>query len=129
MTMWIEKIVEKVTGDLGDKKRYLEYKGRVKELPDGYREAAGALERYLLYFGPGDGASLTAMLHDLADLLEQSAADGQPVRDVVGVDPVDFAETFLANYRGGNWVQKERDRLTRAIDRAAGDAPAGSDRS
>lgn len=124
--MFIEKIVEKVTGDLGDKKKYLEYKARVKRLPDGYREAAGALERYLLYFGPGDGASLTAMLHDLADLLEQSAADGRNLRDVVGIDPVDFAETFLANYRGGNWVQKERDRLTAAIDHAAGEDPAGS---
>jgi DNA-binding ferritin-like protein (Dps family) len=38
------------------------------------------------------------MLEDLADLFEQGAADGTPLRDVVGEDPVEFAEAFLANY-------------------------------
>ena len=112
--MWIEKIV----GDLGDKKRYKEYKARVKQLPGGYREAAVALERYLLYFGPGDGTSLIAMLNDLADLLEQSVASGTTVRSIVGEDPVEFAEVFLANYAGDSWIKKERARLAKAIDRA-----------
>ena len=113
-------ILEKIVGDLGDKKRYREYKERVKRLPDGYREGAAALERYLMYLGPSDdGASLIAMLNDLADLLEQSAAAGTPLRDVVGADPVDFAEVFTENYGGGSWIRKERTRLAKAIDRAA----------
>ena len=112
--MWIEKVV----GDLGDKKHYLEYKARVKKLPGGYREAAAALERYLLYFGPGDGASLIAMLNDLADLLEQSVASETSVRSIVGEDPVEFAEIFLQNYAGDSWIKKERARLATAIDRA-----------
>jgi DNA-binding ferritin-like protein (Dps family) len=112
--MWIEKIV----GDLGDKKRYREYKARVKALPTGYRETAGALERYLLYFGPGDGTSLIAMLDDLATLLEQSAADERPIREIVGEDPVEFAETFLRNYPEGSWIGKERQRLAASIDTA-----------
>ena len=118
MANWIEKVV----GDLGDKKRYLEYKTRVKRLPDGYRQAAGALERYLTYLGPSDdGKSLVAMLNDLADLLEQSAAAGTPLRDVVGTDPVEFADTFMDNYGGGSWIRKERDRLAKSIDRAEGE--------
>ncbi len=118
MAGWIEKLV----GDIGDKKRYKAYKARVKQLPEGYRSAAGALERYLLYFGPGQSKSVIAMLDDLADLLEQSVAAGTPVRDVVGTDPVEFAETFLRNYPGGSWVNKERARLTKAIDRAVDEA-------
>lgn len=115
MTMWIEKIV----GDLAAKKQYREYKERVRNLPEGYREAAGALERYLLNLGPSsDGDSLIAMLTDLADLLEQSVAAGTPIRDVVGADPADFAESFMQNYDGGSWVRSERDRLAKAIDRA-----------
>jgi len=115
MTMWIEKIV----GDLGDKRRYREYKERVKRLPDGYRRAAAGLERYLLHLGPtDDGAALIAMLGDLADLLEQSAAAGTPVRDVVGADPVEFAEAFMDNYGGGSWIRKERSRLAASIDAA-----------
>lgn len=115
MTMWIEKIV----GDLTGKKQYLEYKARVKDLPAAYRTAAKGLERYLLNLGPSnDGASLVAMLTDLADLLEQAAAAGTPVRDVVGEDPVEFAETFMQNYGGGSWIRKERERLGRTIDEA-----------
>lgn len=117
MTMpnWIEK----VTGELGDKKRYLEYKNRVKQLPEAYRLAAKALERYLLNLGPsGTGDSLIAMLDDLADLLEQSVAAGTPLRDVVGADPADFADTFMDNYGGGSWIRKERQRLAMALDRA-----------
>lgn len=115
MTMWIDKLV----GDLGDKKSYLAYKARVKKLPAGYREAAKALERYLMYMGPSDdGKALVTMLGDLADLFEQSAADATPIRLLVGDDPAEFAETFLDNYAGGSWIRKERARLADSIDRA-----------
>lgn len=113
--MWIEKI----TGDLAAKKQYREYKNRVQKLPNGYRQAATGLERYLLNLGPSNNVdSLIAMLTDLADLLEQSAAAGTPIRDVVGADPSDFAEEFMQNYGGGSWIRKERFRLAKTIDEA-----------
>lgn len=115
MTVWIEKIV----GDFADKKSYLAYKARVKKLPTGYREAGSALERYLMHLGPSDdGPALIAMLGDLAEMLEQSAADGTPIRDLVGEDPVEFAEAFLDNYAGGSWIRTERARLATSIDEA-----------
>ncbi len=115
MTMWIDKLV----GDLGDKKSYLAYKARMKKLPSGYREAAKALERYLMNMGPSnDGKALVAMLEDLAELLEQSVADSTPIRSLVGDDPSEFAETFLENYAGGSWIRKERSRLAESIDHA-----------
>ncbi len=117
--MWIDKIV----GDFGDKKRYVAYKARVKQLPPGYREAAAGLERYVMYLGPSDdSSSLMAMLEDLADLLEQSVAAGTPIRDLVGDDPVAFADTFMDNYGGGSWIRKERARLAKTIDRAIDEA-------
>ena len=60
------------------------------------------------------------MLQDLADLFEQSAANGTPIREIVGEDPVEFAEAFLRNYPKGQWINRERERLTNAIDRVAG---------
>ena len=60
------------------------------------------------------------MLEDLADLFEQSAMNGTTVRAVVGEDPVEFAETFLQNYSEGQWINKERERLTDTIDRITG---------
>ncbi|MEU0492301.1 DUF1048 domain-containing protein [Nocardiopsis sp. NPDC006139] len=114
--------IEKVTGSFEDKKRYKRYKARVRELPENHRTAVEALDRYLMYFGAiTRGDILQTMLDDLIDLFEQSAANGTPVRQVVGEDPVEFAEAFLANYSEGRWIKKERDRLVEAIDRAAGE--------
>ncbi len=111
------KWLETLTGSLEQKKQYKEYRARVRGLPAGYRDAAGALERYLMNIGPtGNGESLIAMLVDLADLLESSAQAGTPLRNVVGEDPVDFVETFMANYDGGSWIRKERARLANAIE-------------
>ncbi len=72
-----------------------------------------------MYVGPSDDSkALIAMLEDLADLLEQSAADKLPIRDLVGEDPSEFAEAFLDNYSGGSWIRKERSRLAESIREA-----------
>jgi DNA-binding ferritin-like protein (Dps family) len=120
MTMFISKFVSKVIGEKG---KWRQYKARTRQLPASYRTAVDALERYMLFFGPGKGDSLLSMLEDLADLFEESAAHGIPVRAVVGDDAVEFAEAFLRNYPEGQWINRERERLTNAIDRAAGDEP------
>jgi DNA-binding ferritin-like protein (Dps family) len=113
--------IEKVTGSLEEKKQYREYKARVEKLPEPYRVAVKSIERYLMYFGGiTKGDVLVAMLGDLADLFEQSAADATPVRAIVGDDPVEFVETFLSNYSEGRWINKERQRLIKAIDDVAG---------
>ena len=53
--------LEVVTGSLEDKKRWWQYKARIKELPENYRTTVEALERYLMHFGPGDGAAAASM--------------------------------------------------------------------
>ena len=103
------------------KRHYRQYKARTKQLPANYHTAVDALERYMQFFGPGKAASLLSMLDDLADLFEQSAANGTPIRETVGKDPVEFADAFLRNYPEGQWISRERERLTSAIERAAGE--------
>ncbi|MFB9247047.1 DUF1048 domain-containing protein [Sphaerisporangium melleum] len=120
--------LEVVTGSLEEKKRYRQYKARIKRLPENYRTAVEALERYLMHFGPGDGAGAMTMYEDLAELFEQSAADGTPIRDVFGEDPIEFVEAFMANYPLGQYRTRERDRFTGAIARAAGEDTATSTR-
>lgn len=112
--------LEVVTGSLEDKRRWRRYKARVKELPENYRTAAEALERYLMRFGAGDGADMVSMYEDLADLFEQSAASGTPIREIFGEDPVEFVEAFVRNYPAGRWVSRERERFVSAVERAAG---------
>ena len=68
------------------------------------------------------------MLEDLADLFEQSAANGTPIREIVGEDPVEFVEAFVRNYPEGQWINKERERLINAIERAAGEDTGNEER-
>lgn len=102
-----------------EKKRYQQYKARKEELPPDYRAAIDAVERYALTFGPGTAETLMPMLEDLIAVFEQGAADGEPIRTIVGDDPVRFVEDFLSNHPVSEWIAGERDRLTDAIDRAA----------
>ena len=111
MTMFISKFIAKV---IGPKQGWREYKARARQLPESYRTALDALERYLNYLGPGgDGG---AILADLLDLFEQSAANGTPIREVVGEDPVAFIEAFIQNYPEGHWRAPERERFINAIE-------------
>lgn len=112
-------IIESITGDLGDKKKWREYKARVKALPTPYRTAAEGVEKYLMYTGGvSDGKKLVAMCADLADLFEGAAADGTPVREIVGEDPAEFVDAFAANYSDGGWIDKQKQKLASAIDDA-----------
>lgn len=113
------KWIELVIGSLEEKKQYRQYKARIKQLPTAYRVAAEAVERYLMYAGGiAGGDVMIRMYGDLVELFEESAANRTPIRDIVGDDPVEFVEAFVANYSDGSWINKERRRLNEAIARA-----------
>jgi DNA-binding ferritin-like protein (Dps family) len=46
MNMFIARMID-------EKRRYRQYKARTEQLPASYHTAIDALERYLMYFGPG----------------------------------------------------------------------------
>lgn len=115
--------IDMVTGTVEGKKRW-RYKARTKQLPPNYRATVEAIERYLMYFVPASADSAASMFEDLAGLFEQVAADGTPIHEVVGQNPVEFVEAFAQNYSKGGYVPtRERERLISAIDRAAGNKP------
>jgi DNA-binding ferritin-like protein (Dps family) len=113
------KWTELVTGSLQQKKQYKRFRARIDALPEPYGSVAKALQRYLVYYsGVTDGETAVKMLGDLADLWDRAAADGTPVRAIVGADPVEFADTFAQAYTGKRWIDKERARLTKAVEDA-----------
>lgn len=113
------KWIETLTGSLEQKKQYKQAMARIDALAEPYRGAAKAFNRYFMYFGGlTDGDILITMIGDHADLWERAAVDGTPVREIVGDDPVEFAEAFARAYSGTQWIDKERARLTKAIDDA-----------
>ncbi|WP_395245154.1 DUF1048 domain-containing protein [Agromyces sp. MMS24-K17] len=113
------KWIEALTGSLEQKKQYRQYKARIAALPEPYRTAANAFERYFMYQGgitDGDPAVMMTMLGDFADLWERAAVDETPISAIVGDDSVAFAEAFSEAYVGKRWVDKERNRLTKTIE-------------
>ena len=113
------KWIELVTGSLEQKRQYKRDRGRVDALPEPYRTVAKALWRYFMYYpGITDADDTLKMSGDFADLWERAAADGTPVRAIVGENPVEFAEAFAQAYGGAAWFDKERARLTKAIEAA-----------
>ncbi|MEA5154413.1 DUF1048 domain-containing protein [Raineyella sp.] len=113
------KWLETITGSLEQKREYNRYRARLDALPEPYGTVAKALHRYFMYSaGTPEGDVALTMMGDLTDLWERAAADGTPVRDIVGADPVEFADTFVQAYLGKRWIDKERARLTDVIERA-----------
>ncbi len=111
MTLF-SKLISKV---IGPKQGWRESKARARRLPASYRTALDALERYLNYLGPGgDGGAVYA---DLIDLFEQSAANGTPLREVVGGGPGGVHRGIHSELPGGDWRAPERERFVNAIER------------
>lgn len=110
---------------VGEKKRWRTYRARVKRLPAPYRDTVDAVQRYLMYSGhtPTDGDRAATMFEDLADLFEAAAADGTPIRDIVGDQPLEFVEEFMRTYADASWIVKEQRRLIESIARAEGEQP------
>jgi DNA-binding ferritin-like protein (Dps family) len=114
------KWIELVTGSLEQKKRYRQYQARIAALPEPYGSVAKALQRYFMHAAGTvmDGETSLRMLGDFVDLWERAALDATPVRDIVGEDPVGFADTFAEAYVGKRWIDNERARLIKAIEDA-----------
>lgn len=110
------KWLELITGSLEQKRQYRAYQARLDALPEPYLSAGKALNRYFMYnSGVTDGETAVTMLGDFIDLWERAATDATPIRDIVGENPVEFADAFAEAYVGKRWIDKERARLTRAV--------------
>jgi len=107
---------------IGPKKEWREYKKRVKALPHPYIDALAGVERYVMHFGGiSDAQQAQSLFNDVIDIFERAAADSTPIRDVVGDDPVEFADALIRNYQQTGYVAKEQNRLRDTIAKAAGE--------
>lgn len=97
-----------------------ELPGAHQSAPEPYRQTAAALRRYFNHTAATvlDVEGSMRMWSDFADLWEEAAADGTAIGDIVGEDPVEFAETFAQAYTGKRWVDRERRLLNEAVARA-----------
>ncbi len=120
--MFLSRMIE-------EKRHYKRFRARVRALPPNYRTTVEALEHYVYFFASARSTNLLPLLDNLVELFEGAAADDLSIRSVVGDEPVEFIEQLILNYPPGEWILKERSRLTRTIDDAARGAGPGSDPS
>ena len=114
----MSNVIDKVVGSMADKQQWRQYRSRVAALPAKYRAAVEGLERYMMRAGSQGYDASVQMWEDLVELFEQAASDGTPIRDIVGNDPVAFADAFSSNYGTTDWRSREKQRLQECIAQA-----------
>ena len=105
---------------IGDKKEWRSMEARADALPRDYRIVYGEMKRYLFRFTSGDGRDTMAVLTDVLDLFETSAAEGKRVLDVTGEDVAAFCDERL---RGTpSFADRWRTSLNRDVAKQLGHA-------
>lgn len=87
----MKNIFTAIIGDFKEKDRYLKNEERVKSLPKEYSEAYAKIKKYLW----NTGMMTIDPLVTLVDLLEEAAANGKHVTDVIGTDVASFADDLV----------------------------------
>lgn len=111
MTFW-----EKITGS--DLNRDWEaFNARAEALPPDYRAGWQQITANLLPYGDFTGRSLTPIADGVLGLLEESAAEGQSIDDVLGDDIPGFCEALAGGEGARTYRDKWRDQLNRSVAR------------
>ncbi|WP_129728026.1 MULTISPECIES: DUF1048 domain-containing protein [Bacillaceae] len=97
-----------------EKREYRAYQKRVNELPEEYRKAMKAIENYMWNYAKGSG--MLELLKNILEMFENSASEGLSVRDVVGDDIAEFADSLLAEFPEETWMDKMRKKLRDSIE-------------
>lgn len=104
----MNKIIEKLIGDLNEKKRYRDAEKRALALPKEYSQAYKDIKTYLWSVS---GIMTIEPLVSLVDLLEEAAANDRRVVDVTGPDVASFADELA---RGeSSYKNNEREKLNK----------------
>ena len=96
-----------------DKKRYKQFTKDIKALPAPYAVTVNALAKYIWNFA-GSGAMMD-VLEEVLHIFQESAPENVPVRQIVGEDPVEFAENIMAEYPDELWLIKYRSQLRQKV--------------
>jgi DNA-binding ferritin-like protein (Dps family) len=106
--------LDKITG--GDMTRELKaFEARAEKLPVDYQEAWEIIKVNLWPHSDFTGRNLMPILDGVLGLLEETAADGQSVRDVLGDDIKGFCSALVGDDGGKSFRDKWRGQLNHTI--------------
>lgn len=101
----MNKFLDKIIGDLEEKKRYRDAEKRALALPREYSNAYKDIKTYLWSVA---GIMSIDPLVSLVDLLEEAAADGKKVVDITGPDVAAFADELAKGESSYKDQQREK---------------------
>jgi DNA-binding ferritin-like protein (Dps family) len=114
MNLW-----ETVTGsDLT--REWKAFQARADALPADYRAAWGQITVHLLPYGDFTGRNLMPILDGALGLLEETAADGLSIHEVLGDDIDGFCAALAGGERARSYRDRWREQLNRNVARKLG---------
>lgn len=109
----MNKLIEKLIGDLNEKKRYRDAEKRAIALPREYSQAYKDIKTYLWSVS---GIMTIDPLVSLVDLLEEAAANNRRVIDITGPEVAAFADDLAKGE--SSYKQNESEKLNKKfVDR------------
>jgi DNA-binding ferritin-like protein (Dps family) len=107
-------LIEKIIGNLEEKREWRAMEARAKALPSDYHKAYKAMQKYLWNTGGViDWQETKFVFNHLIDLLEEAAADGKRVKEVTGDDVAAFCDDLVSDAK--SWFDKQRQKLNDSI--------------
>lgn len=114
MNLW-----EKVTGS-DITKEFKIFESRAKKLPDDYQVAWKKIKYNLWEYSDFTGRNLMPILEGVLEFLEQTAADGQSIKDVLDDDIKGFCLELVGEEGAKSFRDKWRKQLNNNITKKLG---------
>ncbi|WP_040950665.1 DUF1048 domain-containing protein [Gorillibacterium massiliense] len=110
---------DKITGN--DMTKELKtFEARAKKLPDDYQAAWENIKANLWPHSDFTGRNLMPILDGVLGLLEETAADGQSVQEVLGDDIIGFCSALAGEEGAKNYRDKWREQLNHNVAKKLG---------
>ncbi|GAB3069204.1 DUF1048 domain-containing protein [Virgibacillus ainsalahensis] len=108
--------IEKIIGNLDDKRKWKAMEARAEALPSEYCNAYNAIKKYMWTSGgPTDWKEISRIFGGILDLFEEGAAEGKKVTDLTGDDVAAFCDELLKDTK--TWMDRYRAKLNNTISR------------
>jgi DNA-binding ferritin-like protein (Dps family) len=93
------------------------FEARAAALPADYQAAWGQIKAHLFPYGGFTGRNLMSVLDGALGLLEETAADGQSIYQVLGDDVKGFCAALAGGAGARNYRDRWREQLNRNVAR------------
>lgn len=110
---------DKITGN-DMTKEFKAFELRVGKLPADYQNAWEEINTNLMIYGDFTGRNLMPIFNVVLDMLEETAAAGQNVKDVVGNDIKNFCSELVGEEEAKSFRDKWRKQLNNKIAKKLG---------